>query len=269
MPKIKYKKLSSTNSPSPQLRLRIFAGPNGSGKSTIIKSVRNTKISGQPIDFGYYINADDITQLLSNGGFKFALFDIKFNNERFVVFTEASGLLNGDFDLKQFRKSYNVKGNSIVLTKGGDANRIGQIIARFLREEMLLLKKRFSFETVFSHGSNLDIMKRAAKLVYKVYLYFVSTESPEINKYRVNVRVKSKGHDVPPCTIEKRYYRSLDLLYDAAQLAYQAFFFDNSQETFELIAHFKKQGEDKNWDPINENQISNWFKIYYSGKINK
>lgn len=38
-------------------------------------------------------------------------------------------------------------------------------------------------------------MRRASAEGYKVYLYFVSTESPEINKYRVKLRVKEKGHD--------------------------------------------------------------------------
>jgi ABC-type cobalamin/Fe3+-siderophores transport system ATPase subunit len=52
--------LAATKPSSQELRLRVFAGPNGSGKSTIIKSVKNTGVNGHPIDFGYYINADDI-----------------------------------------------------------------------------------------------------------------------------------------------------------------------------------------------------------------
>lgn len=62
---------------------------------------------------------------------------------------------------------------------------------------MLLLRRRFSFETVFSHPSNLEIMQEAVAQGYKVYLYYVSTEDPEINKYRVNLRVTQGGHSVP------------------------------------------------------------------------
>lgn len=62
---------TSAKTSSPKLRLRVFAGPNCSGKSTIIKSVRNTDINRHPIDFGYYINADDITQLLRKENFSF------------------------------------------------------------------------------------------------------------------------------------------------------------------------------------------------------
>src|SRR5690606_36638714 len=95
-----------------------------------------------------------------------------------------------------------------------------------------------------------DMMRRAAEKGYKVYLYFVCTESPEINKYRVKLRVANGGHDVPEDKIESRYYRSLSLLYTAAQIAYQAYFFDNSMhgEPYRLIAHFKVADGQKVWD---------------------
>ena len=109
-------------------------------------------------------------------------------------------------------------------------------------------------------------MKRAVEVGYKVYLYFVSTESPEINKYRVKLRVKQGGHTVPEDKIESRYYRSLGLLKEAADIAYQAFFFDNSidNQPYKLVGHFKKIGSQKRWDNIEDSEISNWFKKYYS-----
>ncbi|MFY8004983.1 MAG: hypothetical protein ACOVNR_09060, partial [Chitinophagaceae bacterium] len=75
----------------------------------------------------------------------------------------------------------------------------------------------------------------------------------------------------PPDKIENRYYRSLDLLYNACQLSYQVFFFDNSQENspFKMFAHFKKNGDVKKWDGLPINEIPEWFKVYYSGKILK
>ncbi|MDQ3108697.1 MAG: hypothetical protein M3R17_02290 [Bacteroidota bacterium] len=47
------------------LRLRVFAGPNGSGKSTIIKSVSEYKERNIPLDFGVYVNADDIAKTVT------------------------------------------------------------------------------------------------------------------------------------------------------------------------------------------------------------
>jgi len=112
-------------------------------------------------------------------------------------------------------------------------------------------------------------MKQAIKAGYKVYLYFVSTESPEINKYRVDLRKKKGGHDVPPEKIESRYFRSLELLYDACQLSYQVFFFDNSEEEkpFKMFAHFKKSGAEKKWDDLSVDNYPEWFKTYYSKKV--
>lgn len=262
---------STKTATTPQPRLRVFAGPNGSGKSTIVKAVKNTVLEGRPIDFGYYINADEITEALKKGKFSFARFKIKIKNQQLISFVKTSGLLDAMFTLPVFIAAYQIKGNSIVLANPEHAERIGQVVARFLREEMLRLKRRFSFETVFSHESNLDIMERARDAGYKVYLYFVSTEAPEINQYRVALRVQENGHNVPPDKIKSRYYRSLDLMFDAAQLAYQAFFFDNSLEgqPFKLTAHFKKQGDKKVWDKINKKDVPNWFKIYYSDKVKK
>lgn len=112
-------------------------------------------------------------------------------------------------------------------------------------------------------------MKRATDAGYKVYLYFVSTESPEINKYRVKLRVMEGGHDVPSDRIESRYYRSLELIYKASEIAYQAFFFDNSinDAPFRLVGHFKKNGKTKTWDELKESDISQWFKTYYIKKL--
>ncbi len=42
------------------MRLSVFAGPNGSGKTTIIDAVRKARVHGKAVDFGVYINADEI-----------------------------------------------------------------------------------------------------------------------------------------------------------------------------------------------------------------
>ncbi len=259
---------SVKSSSNQQLRLRVFAGPNGSGKSTIIREVQGTVQNGRPIDFGYYINADDITQSLRSKGFSLSSFHLKANKERLIAFAANSGLLDNRFSLDDLRRVIDVKGNSIRVTDRNQVERVGQIIARFLREEMLRLRRRFSFETVFSHVSNLEIMERAVGAGYKVYLYFVSTESPKINIFRVSLRVKNDGHDVPEDKIKSRYYRSLDLMYQAAQLAYQAFFFDNSGSNapFQLVAHFKVKGVEKLWDKIDKRKMTNWFRKYYIQK---
>ena len=252
-----------------QLRLRVFAGPNGSGKSTVIHYVQAIKVHKKAIDFGYYINADDIAVQLQNNGFAFTPYDLIIKPKEFIAVALASGLINNQFSEAEFKKSFSLRKN-IVRTKSISYNeRLAQIIADFLRKKLLEVECKFSFETVFSHRSKLEIMQNAVAAGYKVYLYFVSTESPEINKFRVKARKAKNGHDVPEDKIVSRYYRSLDLLFDACQLAYQVFFFDNSVEggSSIMFAHFKVQNGKKKWDKIIKKQVPVWFRKYYSDKV--
>jgi predicted ABC-type ATPase len=118
-------------------------------------------------------------------------------------------LVNKEFPEEEFKASFRISGDSMTLLKQDSDERLAQMLAYFLREELLKQNLKFSFETVFSHRSKLDIMKRAAENGYKVYLYFVSTESPDINIYRVSLRKEKGGHDVPP---ERYDHDTLDRL---------------------------------------------------------
>jgi predicted ABC-type ATPase len=185
--------------------MRVFAGPNGSGKTTIINAVRKYKVHGVPVDFGIYINADEIVVALNTKSFSFAEYSIETSNNEFKEVAFASGLINSNFTKSQFEKSYHFSSGRILLADKVSDERLAQILADFLRKKLLKEKKKFSFETVFSHESKLDIIREAVKTGYKVYLYFVSTSSPEINKHRVEVRIAEGGHSVPPAKIESRY----------------------------------------------------------------
>ncbi|WP_172623203.1 zeta toxin family protein [Flavisolibacter ginsenosidimutans] len=259
----------SSTKPQSQLRLRVFAGPNGSGKSTVIHYVRNIKVKKHFIDFGYYINADDIAVQLRSNSFSFAAFDLNVKPKEFTEVVLLSGLIGNEFSLADFQSAFSLRNNILRLKTPAAAERLAQIVADFLRKKLLEEQKKFSFETVFSHPSKLEIMRQAAEAGYKVYLYFVSTESPEINKFRVKARKAKNGHDVPEDKIVSRYYRSLDLLFDACQLAYQVFFFDNSVdgENSVMFAHFKSGGGKKKWDRIQKSGVPEWFKKYYSDKV--
>ena len=251
------------------LRMRLFAGPNGSGKSTVIQNIKNYRVNGEPIDFGIYINADDIAQKLRENALKLTDYSVSTTNKEFIQIALASGLVGKGFNEHAFKASYLLRKGAITLKNHKADERLAQIIADFLRKKLLSEKKKFSFETVFSHPSKLDIMREAANNGYKVYLYFISTESPEINKYRVDLRKKRGGHNVDEDKIFSRYYRSLEQLYDACQIAYQVFFWDNSTngQNAKMFAHFKMSGKEKKWDPVIKKDIPNWFKKYYSEKI--
>jgi predicted ABC-type ATPase len=254
-------------------RLRIFAGPNGSGKSTIIQSVRQFKKSnGTPIDFGVYINADDIALQLRNHSFSYDYYGVEPNLTDFLLFAEKSGLLIQGLNSSVLKKVLDFSNPKKIILKDLVYNeRIAQLFAAYFRDRLLCLGRKMTFETVFSHPSKLDFMREAISQGYRVYLYFVATEDPSINVYRVKeVRVKEHGHDVPEDKIRSRYHRCLDLLFEASQLAYRCYYFDNSAEgtEFSLFANFKlNKDKNKVWDLKEVSKVPDWFRIYYSAKV--
>lgn len=161
---------------SQKLRLRVFAGPNGSGKSTVIESVRKHKENGRNIDFGFYINADDIAKELSKKGVSFNKYGIKTTPKEFNEIALKSGLINDDFNKNEFQESFKLRSNRISLRAFERKEFLAQIVADFLRKKLLNERRKFSFKTVFSHRSKLDMMKEALEAGYKVYLYFISTD---------------------------------------------------------------------------------------------
>ena len=175
--------------------MRVFAGPNGSGKSSIIIKILNTELQkGVNLDFDININADDIIKNLEKKGCFFSKYQVNFIEDEFHKIVNESGLINEKFTKERFKEFIDIQNGKLtvktdVLEKIDEKpyERIAQIIADYLRKKLLSEEKKFSFETVFSHEGKVEIIKKAKEACYKVYLYFVSTEHPEINVYRVKV----------------------------------------------------------------------------------
>lgn len=246
--------------------MRVFAGPNGSGKSSIIRSISEFTVGNKALDFGVYINADDIATALRKTGLDFTNYRVQISKADFLENALNSGLIGKRFTENDFKSSFKINGNKLHLLKPKADEGLAQVVADYLRKKLLQHELKFSFETVFSHSSKLEIMKEARDAGYKVYLYFVATESPYINMERVLIRVEKKGHSVPEHLTIARYYRSLDLMYDAAQIAHSAFFFDNTYKKPVLFAHFKRTTEGKKWTIPGNTEIPNWFQKFYSDK---
>lgn len=107
-------------------------------------------------------------------------------------------------------------------------SRQAQAIADFQRDRCLTSGQSFSFETVMSHPSKVQLMIRADDAGYDVTMFFVCTSDPDINVRRVENRVRTGGHDVPHDRIVARYWRTLGLLPHAALVARRSVLFDNS-----------------------------------------
>lgn len=93
----------------PVKRLRVFAGPNGSGKSTIIEAIRNYRVGNRPIDFGVYINADDIARALGNHRFSFDDYRIvPPTRQLFIHAALQTGLINQHFPEAEFKTCFSL-----------------------------------------------------------------------------------------------------------------------------------------------------------------
>lgn len=240
--------------------MRVFAGPNGSGKSTMYEQVRTTEINGRSIDLGVYVNPDVIARELRTSGSLHMRerYGLNRGDRSLVSFAKRSGLLRDGFDATTIRKGHRFKGHEFLLKDEGHAEHFAQLLSAFIIDMLLRRKRKFSFETVFSHASKVELMRHAKAKGFKVYLYFIATNSAEINKDRVRTRVMQNGHDVPAHLIEKRYGLSLEQILPALEHCYHAFFFDNSGPEAVMFAEMKETAHGKQW-AWNTKAIPDWF----------
>ena len=101
-------------------------------------------------------------------------------------------------------------------------------VARKFYRKNIDAGRSFCFETVFSHGSKLDMLIEAQARGYFVNLVFIHLSNPDLNQLRVTQRVSEGGHPVPPEKIASRIPRTLDLMKQAVQVANCSLLFDNS-----------------------------------------
>lgn len=96
-----------------------------------------------------------------------------------------------------------------------------------------------------SHKSKVNLLCEAQAKGFRTYLYYVATDSPDLNVERVRLRVERGGHDVPEKKIRERYTRSLSLLVDAIRCTNRAYLFDNTSEgsAKEWLAEFTDGAE--------------------------
>jgi len=213
-------------------RMRVFAGPNGSGKTTVFRGL----LESSKISLGIYVNADDIEkEFYVSNSLSLEQYQLDLSIEQVQDFFRQSNfspVKRNELDLWQ---KIQIAENKIILSTTIDSY-IAADIAEFIRQRLLAEGISFTYETVMSHPDKIKFLKAAKNSGYRVYLYFVSTEDPEININRVNIRVAQKGHDVLNNIIKDRYYKSLKNLKAAVKESSRAFIFDNSQNHINLIA---------------------------------
>lgn len=234
-------------------RLRVFAGPNGSGKSTIKDVVLDYA------HLGVYVNADELKVILQKDRkLKFSDYKVELNKENFINELLTSSLTSKISDVNATISNISFEDNQIILKDGYVIeDYFVSFITSYIWNELLKTSNKFTVETVMSHLSKLDFMRKAKNAGFKVYLYFVSLADPELNKRRVRARVDLGGHPVDEKKIVQRYYRTMGYLYEAMKIADTAYIFDNSAGEPKLFAT-----KEKGILRIMSDYIPKWFATY-------
>jgi predicted ABC-type ATPase len=238
----------------------MFAGPNGSGKSTLKSRLPEALL-------GVFLNPDEIEKEVHAHGFlDFARYDVTTQTKEILPFFTSSRFLE---------EAKLVDAASHLIFADGRLNfrdvsinsYFASVVGDFLRKKLLEQKRSFTLETVMSHKSKVDLLMQAQSLGYRTYLYFVATDDPAINVSRVRNRVKLGGHSVPEDKIEKRYYRSLDLLMDAIRYTNRAYVFDNSGDNADRKHTWLAEITDGQTLELKTDKIPSWFKRAVLNKI--
>lgn len=220
-------------------RIRMFAGPNGSGKSELIREIIERQIPLGPV-----INADLIAKNIHEKGF----LDLEEYGLKNITQSDWENVIQDYPEIRSRVEESNIsagvliKENTLLCKLSKRESYTAALIADFLRYSMVEKQLSFSFETVMSHPGKVEFLQYASQKGYITYLYYIATESPDINVNRVENRVAKGGHDVPVQKIKSRYYRSLDLLFDALKASDRAYLIDNSKKSNFVILEKKYNG---------------------------
>ena len=214
-------------------RFRMVAGPNGSGKTTLCGRL----VADYSVNFYTMVNADRMFAEAS--ATRNLQMPVPIDADAFARHLAASsyppevlapfrdGRIALDDDCFRFRNVRAITTYTVSL------------LANFAQEALIEAGQSFSQETVFSHPSKIDALRRARERGYRTYLYFVATETPAINAFRVQSRVRKGGHSVPADKVASRYERSLRQIVPALPFLSRAYFWDNSGTDFRFLAEYE------------------------------
>jgi predicted ABC-type ATPase len=238
----------------------MFAGPNGSGKSTL-KSVLPKAL------LGVYLNPDEIEKEIRAHRFlDLSIYNISTQAEDVLSFFRNSSFLKAQ-GFADVADQLVFAGGLLDFGKVEINSYLASVAVDFLRQKLLEQAASFTFETVMSHPSKVDLLRQAQALGYRTYLYFVATDDPAINVSRVRNRVKLGGHSVPELKIEERYYRSLGLLMEAIRHTNRVYIFDNSGDNADGKQTWLAEITDGQELKLKTNRIPSWFKRAVLDKI--
>ncbi len=233
-------------------RLRVIAGPNGTGKTTLYFFLKDK------ISTGIWLNADEILDQFTRKGFiEYSVLGFKPTLKSFKSFCKkkSNAAFLHQFNLQAQILKISFGDFSLIYSNKLLTNELAAFLTNFFRYFLVNQGLSITTETVLSHPSKLEFVKAAKKESYKTYLYFIGTNSPEINIQRINSRVIKGGHAVPIAKVKSRYKNSIAILKKSVRVFDRVYIFDNSEKHMELIASYY----DGNLEKCYTSKIPNWL----------
>ena len=134
------------------------------------------------------------------------------------------------------------------------------------REKCIAEGRSLIFETVLSAPDKVPFIQQAKQAGYFVRLFFIGTDSPQINAARVAYRVMQGGHDVPTPKIISRYYKSITNCGLLVPIVDRLYVYDNSiDNVFPQLLFRATDGKlSKQYAPIND-----WASIIFRAVANE
>ena len=146
---------------------------------------------------GLYLNPDEIEAETKFQGYTdFSKVDIITSVEEIFHLFERSELLRQrGFD--EILRTLRFEDRKLYISADAMDSYVASVLVGFMRGKLLEARQTFTFETVMSHPSKVQVLRMAQELGYRTYLYYVATDDSAINVSRVANRVALGGHSVP------------------------------------------------------------------------
>ena len=135
-----------------------------------------------------------------------------------------------------------VNSDEILVSQGGDPSssadqlRAGREAVRLIGDHFVH-RRSFNQETTLTGRAVLRNMRHARELGYRVVLYYLGVDAPDVAIERIAHRVEMGGHDIDSEVVRRRYRASLGTLAQALDLCDEVTVIDNTIE-FVTIARW-------------------------------
>ena len=96
--------------------------------------------------------------------------------------------------------------------------------------------RSFNQETTLAGKSAVARIRKAYSLGYRVRLFYIGVDSPEVALARIRHRVQVGGHDIRPEDVERRFSASISALGEVLSYTHEAVVLDNTDGFVHLAA---------------------------------